>query len=131
MWISKDAVTRVQWRLALASRETGEFKFAWITEFPLYERDEDTGEWGPHVRQWYGGMLSLHYQHRWSGVGGRGDTVLTGAERAYDFAGDFVAHRYGQRATLSNVKFVATAHIKVAIMDVYIAMTHTTVRYFQ
>jgi aspartyl-tRNA synthetase len=28
----------------IAARETGVFKFAWVVDFPMYERDEDSGE---------------------------------------------------------------------------------------
>ena len=31
----------------LGLQGTGEFKFLWVTEFPLYEQDEDTGELAP------------------------------------------------------------------------------------
>jgi aspartyl-tRNA synthetase len=60
--------------------ETGEELFHWIVDFPLFERDEDTGQWTflhhpftapmpgyERFEQDPGGALSQHYDLIWNG----------------------------------------------------------------
>jgi aspartyl-tRNA synthetase len=71
---------RVHLARELDLAETGEELFHWIVDFPLFERDEDTGQWtflhhpftapmpgDENFEQDPGGALSQHYDLIWNG----------------------------------------------------------------
>jgi hypothetical protein len=68
------------------------------------------------------------------GIGDAGianlDVLDVGAD-SDNFAFDFVAEREGELAARAHVKLVATAHVKMTVMDMHIGMADATMRDFE